>query len=93
MRTVRSGQLLPIGVCARAGTAPSAAVAVALALFDVVRHRLRQDDPERGDAVQWVILAAVGAMMAIAVGTIIYMKVRDKANSISTDTPAGGTGP
>jgi len=68
-------------------------VAFTLTFFNAVRARVRQGDPERGDAVQWVILAAVGAMMAIAVGTIIYMKVRDKANSISTDTPAGGTGP
>lgn len=67
--------------------------ALTIAFFDAVRARVRHDDPERGDVVQWVILAAVGAMMAIAVGTIIYLKVRDKANSISTDTPAGGTGP
>jgi hypothetical protein len=70
---------------------PEAAVVVAI--FDAIRRRMHQRDPERGDAVQWVILAAVGAMMAIAVGTIIYMKVRDKATSISTDTPSGGTGP
>ncbi len=68
-------------------------IPLALALFDAARLRLREQDPERGDAVQWVILAAIGVAMAVTVGTVIYTKVRDKANSISTDTPAANTGP
>jgi hypothetical protein len=62
-------------------------------LFTVARQQLRtrmdRDDRERGDAVQWVILAALGAMIAITVGTIVYNKVKSKANSITTDTPTG----
>ena len=68
-------------------------IPLALALFDAVRWRVRQQDPERGDAVQWVILAAIGVAMAVTVGTVIYNKVRDKANTITTDTPAAKTGP
>ena len=65
-------------------------VALVLVLFDAARDRVRGQDRERGDVVQWVILAAIGAAMAITVGTIIYMKVRDKANNIDTNTPAAG---
>ena len=63
-------------------------------LFDAARERARQvraEDPERGDAVQWVILAAIGAVIAITVGTIIYNKLKTKANNITTDTPAAGS--
>lgn len=62
-------------------------LAVGLALFDAWRERVRGDDPERGDAVQWVILTAVGAAIAITVGTIIYLKLQNKANSIDVTTP------
>jgi hypothetical protein len=62
-------------------------LAVGLALFDAWRDRVRGDDPERGDAVQWVILTAVGAAIAITVGTIIYLKLQNKANSIDVTTP------
>lgn len=65
-------------------------LALGVALFDAARARLRGPDGERGDAVQWVILVAVGAAIAITVGTIIYGKLRDKANSITTGTPAAG---
>jgi hypothetical protein len=71
---------------------PEISVVLALtgALSDRLRSRLAGTDPERGDAVQWVILTAVGAVMAITVATIIYLKVRDKAASITTDTPGVG---
>ena len=68
-------------------------VGLGLLLFDAARHRvhvMRTEDPERGDAVQWVILAAIGAVIAITVGTIIYNKLKTKANNITTDTPASG---
>ena len=68
-----------------------------LVLFAAARDQLRDrlgerigDDRERGDAVQWVILAALGAVIAVTVGTIVYNKVTNKANTISTDTPAAG---
>ena len=63
-----------------------------LALYGAARARLRSSgDGQRGDAVQWVILAAVGAAIAVTVGTIIYNKLKTKANSITTDTPAAGS--
>jgi hypothetical protein len=62
-------------------------VPVAVALFDAIRARLHRDDPERGDAIQWVVLTAVGAAIAITVGTIIYNKLTSKANSIDVNTP------
>ena len=65
-------------------------LAVAAMLTDRLRSRFAGTDPERGDTVQWVIITAVGAAMAIAVATIIYLKVRDKAASITTDTPGIG---
>ena len=46
---------------------------------------------QRGDAVQWVIVAAIGAALAVTVGTILYSKFKDKANSISVDTPAANS--
>ena len=61
--------------------------------YSKYRDRVRGTDRERGDVVQWVILAAIGAAIAITVGTIIFNKVRDKANTITTDTPAANTGP
>jgi len=69
-------------------------IGLGLLLFESARHRVREmraDDPERGDAVQWVILAAIGAVIAITVGTIIYNKLKTKANNITTDTPAPGS--
>lgn len=68
-------------------------IGLGVLLFDAARRRVAQahgEDGERGDAVQWVILAAVGAAIAITVGTILYNKLTAKANSIVTDTPAVG---
>ena len=61
---------------------------VGLGLWRALASRIRDDDPERGDAIQWVILTAVGAAIAITVGTIIYTKLQNKANHIDVTTPA-----
>lgn len=61
-------------------------VQLVLALFGQQRRRIAAD-PERGEVVQWVLLAAIGATMAITVGAIILAKMTDKANQISTTTP------
>ena len=61
-------------------------VQLVLALFGQLRHRVNADS-ERGEVVQWVLLAAIGATMAITVGAIILAKMTDKANQISTTTP------
>jgi len=68
-------------------------VTVGVALFNAVRARTRGDDPERGDAIQWVILTALGAAIAITVGTIIYNKLTNKANSIDVSTPGANSTP
>lgn len=61
-------------------------VQLVLAYFSRLRSRVTAD-PDRGEVVQWVLLAAIGATMAITVGAIILAKVTDKANQISTTTP------
>ena len=61
-------------------------VQLVLAFFSHLRLRVAAD-PERGEVVQWVLLAAIGATMAITVGAIILAKMTDKANQISTTTP------
>ncbi len=61
-------------------------VQLVLALFSQLRRRVTAD-PERGEVVQWVLLAAIGATMAITVGAILLAKMTDKANQISTTTP------
>lgn len=63
---------------------------VAAALFTAIRARLAAQERDRGDVAQWVILVAIGVAMAVVVGTIVYNKVRDKANTITTDTPGTG---
>lgn len=60
-------------------------VQLLLAFFYNLRSRV-SEDPERGEVVQWVLLAAIGATMAITVGAIILAKVTDKANQVSTTT-------
>ena len=45
---------------------------------------------ERGEVVPWVIIVAVTAALAIAVGAIIVAKVTDKANHINLNS--GGSG-
>jgi hypothetical protein len=62
-------------------------VQLVLALFGQLRRRVAATDAERGEVVQWVLLAAIGATMAITVGAIILAKMTDKANQISTTTP------
>jgi hypothetical protein len=61
-------------------------IQLVLALFTRLRLRATAD-PDRGEVVQWVLLAAIGATMAITVGAIILAKMTDKANQISTTTP------
>jgi hypothetical protein len=66
--------------------------ALLLALYDGLRTRLRTGGgSDRGDTVQWVILTAIGAAIAITVGTIIYTKLTAKANQIDVTTPGSGS--
>lgn len=45
---------------------------------------------DRGEVVPWVIIVAVTAALAIAVGAIIVAKVTSKANNINLN--GGGSG-
>lgn len=66
-------------------------ITVGLLLFAAARqaqlHRLDGQDRERGDAIQWVIVTAIGAAIAVTVGAIIFNKVEGKANQIDVTTP------
>jgi hypothetical protein len=55
------------------------------ARIDLARH------DERGEGVvQWVIIVAIVAALAIAVGAIIVAKVTAKANNINLNNGNGG---
>ncbi len=59
-------------------------IAYVEALWTFVSVRLASGDrDEEGSVVEKVILTAVFAALAIAVGAIIVAKVMDKANSIN----------
>jgi hypothetical protein len=66
-------------------------ITLGLLLFDVARtahtRRLAGEDRERGDAIQWVIVTAIGAAIAVTVGAIIFNKLEGKANDIDLTTP------
>ena len=62
--------------------------------LELLRRWDRIRDNERGaSAIEWVIISATLAALAIAVGLIIYNLVQDKANTIDiNNTPGGGGG-
>jgi hypothetical protein len=66
-------------------------ISAGLVLFDAARavhtRRLAGHHPERGDAIQWVIVTAIGAAIAVTVGAIIFNKLEGKANDIDVTTP------
>jgi len=57
------------------------------AVRDTVNRRLQGEDRQRGDVIQWVIVTAIGAAIAVTVGTIIFTKLQNKANNIDVTTP------
>lgn len=59
-----------------------------IALAHVAAQRIHQD--ERGETTEKVIITAIFAALALAVGAIIVAKVTGKAESIPTDGAAGG---
>lgn len=48
-----------------------------------LREERAAEEPDRGDVPQWVIVTAIGAALAIAIGAIIVKKVTDKTNTIT----------
>jgi len=54
-------------------------------------ERVRSQDSSLGaSAIELAIITAVLAAIAIAIGTIVYNKIRDTANNINTDVPTFG---
>lgn len=54
-------------------------------------ERVRGQDSSLGaSAIELAIITAVLAAIAIAIGTIVYNKIRDTANNINTDVPTFG---
>ena len=54
-------------------------------------ERVRDEDSSLGaSAIELAIITAVLAAIAIAIGTIIYNKIRQTANNINTDVPTFG---
>jgi hypothetical protein len=47
---------------------------------------------ERGEVVPWVIIVAVMATLALAVGAIVVAKVMSKANGINLNGNGGSSG-
>jgi Flp pilus assembly pilin Flp len=62
-------------------------VLVVQARFERVRS---QDSSLGASAIELAIITAVLAAIAIAIGTIVYNKIRDTANNINTDVPTFG---
>jgi len=58
-------------------------LAVIMGIWQRVKARLGESD-DRGEVTEKVILVALFAALAIAVGAIIVAKVTEKANSIPT---------
>jgi len=64
---------------------PSIAYLVATMRYTFLRLQLARED-ERGYSAEAVILTAVLAGLALAVGAIIVTKITNKANNIPTDS-------
>lgn len=45
---------------------------------------VREDDPERGELLPWIIMTALLAAAAIAIVAIIVTKAKDTANNVKT---------
>jgi Flp pilus assembly pilin Flp len=55
-------------------------------------ERVRRQDSSLGaSAIELAIITAVLAAIAIAIGTIVYNKIKDTANNINTNVPTFGT--
>ncbi|MFG2002509.1 hypothetical protein ACGFNU_25470 [Spirillospora sp. NPDC048911] len=59
-------------------------IAYLRALLGVRLDRARAETDRGASAIEWAIITALLAGIAIAVGAIIIKKVSDKANSINT---------
>lgn len=56
----------------------------AMAAARIARLRTEQDRSRGASAIEWAIITAILALLAITIGAIITKKVTDKANTINT---------
>ncbi|TYK43296.1 Flp family type IVb pilin [Actinomadura decatromicini] len=50
----------------------------------IARLRAEEDRSRGASAIEWAIITAILALLAITIGAIITKKVTDKANNINT---------
>ncbi|MEU8346809.1 hypothetical protein SAMN05443665_105513 [Actinomadura meyerae] len=50
----------------------------------VARLRAEEDRSRGASAIEWAIITAILALIAITIGAVIQKKIQDKANSINT---------
>ncbi|WP_254715603.1 Flp family type IVb pilin [Actinomadura sp. NAK00032] len=50
----------------------------------VARLRAEEDRSRGASAIEWAIITAILALIAITIGAVIQKKISDKANSINT---------
>ena len=54
-----------------------------LVVWFKARYQAARDDERGIETIEWVIIAAIAAGLAIAVGAVIVAKVTSKANKIN----------
>ncbi len=83
--------MFPAGPCRLNPSTPAGyAELLVRGRIDAARSRVISTPRDRGaSVVEWVLISAILVAAAIAVGTLLLNKMRDKANSINLDTPAG----
>ncbi|MEU5883147.1 hypothetical protein [Spirillospora sp. NPDC047279] len=59
-------------------------IAYLRALLGVRLDEARDETDKGASAIEWAIITALLAGIAIAIGAVILTKIRDKANSINT---------
>jgi Flp pilus assembly pilin Flp len=53
-------------------------------------YRARHAEDRGASAIEWVIISAILVAIAVAVGGVIYNKIKDKADSLNLDTTGVG---
>lgn len=63
---------------------PAAVYLRALVAARIARLRAEDERSRGASAIEWAIITAILALLAITIGAIITKKVTDKANTINT---------
>lgn len=53
-------------------------------------YKARHADDRGASAIEWVIISAILVAIAVAIGGVIYNKIKTKADSLNMDTPSFG---